>query len=476
MTTTFPPGTHDAAHRGGTPRHGRRGPQARAAPTARPPSPGAGPRLGRIGRRAAVEPDDDRRRLARCAPAHDVGARRARPRPRLRGRRPRPRGRRLRPAPRCAMRWRPARARRGRPRRQGRRRAVPGRPRARRRSAGRCRRRRRRRASTAGATPPRRDARRRSPTTTTSATTSTACARSEPHLLLRPLARAPHSTLEEAQAAKYELVCRKLGLAARHAAARRRLRVGRHGHPRRRAARRQVVGITLSRSSSQLAASGSPTPASTDRIEIRLQDYRDIARRPVRRHQQHRHVRARRLSARTGEYFDDAARAAAPRRAAPEPRHLRPPGPAAASSRALVHRPLRVPRRRAARGRHAGLRDAERRLRGARRRVPARALRPHAAGLGGQPRGATGTRRCAWSARAGPASGGSTWRRPRSASSRAASRSTRCSASAATRRRPVDMLADSTGAARPSTLNVGPCRCSSCCATARSHVERARAA
>ena len=43
---------------------------------------------------------------------------------------------------------------------------------------------------------------------------------------------APDTTLEAAQAAKYELVCRKLGLAARHAPARRRLRLGRHGHAR----------------------------------------------------------------------------------------------------------------------------------------------------------------------------------------------------------------------------------------------------
>ena len=39
----------------------------------------------------------------------------------------------------------------------------------------------------------------------------------------------PDATLEDAQATKYELVCRKLGLRPGHAAARRRLRLGRHG-------------------------------------------------------------------------------------------------------------------------------------------------------------------------------------------------------------------------------------------------------
>ena len=40
------------------------------------------------------------------------------------------------------------------------------------------------------------------------------------------------ATLEEAQAAKYDLICRKLGLRPGHALARRRLRMGRHGHAR----------------------------------------------------------------------------------------------------------------------------------------------------------------------------------------------------------------------------------------------------
>ncbi len=47
------------------------------------------------------------------------------------------------------------------------------------------------------------------------------------------------ASLEEAQDEKFDLVCRKLGLAAGDAAARRRLRLGRHGHARRQALRGQ---------------------------------------------------------------------------------------------------------------------------------------------------------------------------------------------------------------------------------------------
>ena len=48
----------------------------------------------------------------------------------------------------------------------------------------------------------------------------------------------PETPLADAQRAKYDLICRKLGSAARHAPARRRLRLGRHGDARRRALRR----------------------------------------------------------------------------------------------------------------------------------------------------------------------------------------------------------------------------------------------
>ena len=72
------------------------------------------------------------------------------------------------------------------------------------------------------------------------------------------------------------------------------------------------------------------------------------------------------------------------------------------------------------------------RLRGPRRRVAARALRPHAAGLGRQPRGELGRRGRRRRRRHGRGSGGCTWPGRRSASPTAGSPSTRCSASCPT--------------------------------------------
>ena len=65
--------------------------------------------------------------------------------------------------------------------------------------------------------------------------------------------------------------------AARHAPARRRLRLGRHGDARRRAlrrARRRHHAVAAAGRAGH--ASGSPRPAWPDRVEIRLQDYRDL--------------------------------------------------------------------------------------------------------------------------------------------------------------------------------------------------------
>ena len=119
---------------------------------------------------------------------------------------------------------------------------------------------------------------------------------------------------------------------------------------------------------------------------------------------------ARRGSA---EYFAPAAttllRARGP---AAQPRHQPAAGRRQAQatfSAPRLHRPVRVPRRRAARGRHASCRDAASRLRGAPRREPARALRADAAALGREPRGAAGTRPCESSARPRARSGASTW-------------------------------------------------------------------
>ena len=114
-------------------------------------------------------------------------------------------------------------------------------------------------------------------------------------LLVRRLGRRPESALEEAQAAKLELICRKLGLAPGHAPARRGLRLGRHGDARRAPPRRARPSASPSRPSRPRSPGERVSEAGlADRVEIRLQDYRDVARRPVRRHQLDRHVRARR--------------------------------------------------------------------------------------------------------------------------------------------------------------------------------------
>jgi cyclopropane-fatty-acyl-phospholipid synthase len=86
----------------------------------------------------------------------------------------------------------------------------------------------------------------------------------------------PDRTLEEAQAAKYEVICRKLALEpgmrlldvgcgwggmAMHAAQH-------HGV--------RAVGVTVSRRQAELAAKRVAEAGLTDRVEIRLQDYRDV--------------------------------------------------------------------------------------------------------------------------------------------------------------------------------------------------------
>jgi cyclopropane-fatty-acyl-phospholipid synthase len=88
----------------------------------------------------------------------------------------------------------------------------------------------------------------------------------------------PSTTLEEAQAAKHELICRKLGLHTRpglrlldvgcgwgsmamHAAAH-------HGA--------SVVGVTISQAQAELARKRVADAGLTDQVDIRLQDYRDV--------------------------------------------------------------------------------------------------------------------------------------------------------------------------------------------------------
>ncbi len=89
----------------------------------------------------------------------------------------------------------------------------------------------------------------------------------------------PDATLDQAQAAKHELVCRKLGLHQRSGA--RLLDIGcgwgsmaihaavHHGA--------QVVGITISRAQAEHARQRVEDAGISDRVEIRLQDYRDLS-------------------------------------------------------------------------------------------------------------------------------------------------------------------------------------------------------
>ena len=135
------------------------------------------------------------------------------------------------------------------------------------------------------------------------------------------------------------------------------------------------------------------------------------SRRPVRRDQLDRHVRARRPGP-ARRVLRHAAPAAAPRGPAAEPRHqpTRRASGAAASARARLHRPLRVPRRRAARGRHGRVAPCSSAgLRGPRTSRACASTTRSRCGRGSPTSRRTGTRRSRWSARRGPGCGGSTW-------------------------------------------------------------------
>ncbi|MEP7115035.1 MAG: cyclopropane-fatty-acyl-phospholipid synthase family protein [Ilumatobacteraceae bacterium] len=89
----------------------------------------------------------------------------------------------------------------------------------------------------------------------------------------------PDVTLEDAQAAKHDLVCRKLGLHERSGA--RLLDVGcGWGSMAIHAALHydaRVAGITISKAQAELARRRVEEAGVADRVEIRLQDYRDLA-------------------------------------------------------------------------------------------------------------------------------------------------------------------------------------------------------
>ena len=132
------------------------------------------------------------------------------------------------------------------------------------------------------------------PTTTTLATTSNVCAPGPSMTYSCARFTSADTTLDAAQAAKHELVCRKLGPheRRRYAPVGRRLRMGFHGHPCRVHHDAQVVGVTISPSQADLArkrAAGGRRVRSGGDQAARL----PIDRRRVRCHLVGGHVRAR---------------------------------------------------------------------------------------------------------------------------------------------------------------------------------------
>jgi cyclopropane-fatty-acyl-phospholipid synthase len=89
----------------------------------------------------------------------------------------------------------------------------------------------------------------------------------------------PDSTLEDAQAAKHELVCRKLGLHERPGMRLLDVGCGWGSMAIHAAVHHQAtaVGITISKAQAQLARQRVEEAGVADRVEVRIQDYRDLA-------------------------------------------------------------------------------------------------------------------------------------------------------------------------------------------------------
>ena len=194
----------------------------------------------------------------------------------------------------------------------------------------------------------------------------------------------------------------------------------------------EAVGITVSAEQARWARARVEAEGLTDRVEIRLQDYRDVHDGPydaISSIGMFEHVGR----ARAAPVLPGPLRPAAARWPAAQPRHQ----PSAQRGRAHqppgLHGPLRVPRRRAHRGRVGGDRAAVGRAsRPATSRTCASTTRSRC-GPGWPTWRPTGTRPSSGWARPGPASGASTWPAARSTSTTAARPSTRCWASSSTR-------------------------------------------
>ena len=208
-------------------------------------------------------------------------------------------------------------------------------------------------------------------------------------------------TLEEAQRDKLDLVCRKLALQQGD----RLLDVGcGWGSLAMHAAREygaQVTGITLSREQAAYARKRIAEAGLTDRIEIRVQDYRDVRDGPydaIASIGMAEHVGQVRYL----EYAEQLLTLLRPGGRLLNHQIARRPERNEADYRLdpFIDR-VRVPRRRARPPRPYRRHPGAGRLRGTGRRVHPRALRPDPAPLGGQPGGGLAPRRASQLARAG---------------------------------------------------------------------------
>ncbi len=180
------------------------------------------------------------------------------------------------------------------------------------------------------------------------------------------------------------------GTATGPTTARRRMRLGRDGDARGAALRRAGRGrhdLGIPGGPRREAGGGSRPRGPRRHPPSRLPRRR---RRAVRRDQLDRHVRACRPRA-AGRVLRSPASPRGARRSHPQPRHQPPLVEGQVTLRSVeLHRPIRLPRRRASRGRDGGVGDAAARPRGASRRELARALREDAPPLGLEPRGELG--------------------------------------------------------------------------------------
>ena len=234
------------------------------------------------------------------------------------------------------------------------------------------------------------------------------------------------ATLEEAQFEKFDLVCRKLGLRA----GMRLLDVGcGWGGMVVHAAEHygvEALGVTLSREQAEWGRARDRGGGLGDRAEVRFLDYRDVAETgfdAVSSIGLTEHVA--RTSCRP---TSPSCTASCARRAGCSTTASPAPTTSTRSCCAAVHRPLRVPRRRAAGPRAPGLGAARRAASSCATRRTCASTTRAPWGLGREPRGPLGRGRRARSASRRRAPGACTWPARGSRSPRTTWSCTRCSA------------------------------------------------